>query len=96
MEGNVMEEKWLKCSISPGQFAGEFAVQGEMFDSTEFSLFAPREALEFSGEPSWDKPVQGFIRVTPGDQKDDMLLVSLPRPTFENGRIITVKKTQVK
>lgn len=89
-------EKWLNCTISPGQFTGEFAVQGEMFDSTEFSLFAPKEDLKFSGEPSWDKPVHGSIRVTVSEQKDNLLLVSLPRPAFENGRVITVKKEQIK
>lgn len=89
-------EKWLDCTISPGQFTGEFAVQGKMFDATEFSLFAPEEDLKFNGEPSWDKPVQGFIRIILGPQKDDLLLVTLPQPTFENGRTITVKVEQVR
>lgn len=89
-------EKWLECTISPGQFTGEFAVQGKMFDATEFSLFAPKEDLKFDGEPSWDKPVQGLIRVIPGTNEGDLLLVSLPRPTFENGRVITVKMEQVR
>jgi hypothetical protein len=89
-------EKWLECTISPGQFTGEFAVQGKMFDETEFSLFAPKEDLNFTGKPSWDNPVQGSIRVTISDQDEDLLLVNLPRPTFENGRVITVNKSQVK
>ncbi|MFH1716354.1 MAG: hypothetical protein ABIF19_03315 [Planctomycetota bacterium] len=89
-------EKWLECTISPGQFTGEFAVQGKMFDASEFSLFAPKEELQFDGEPSWDRPVKGSIRVTVGEQKDNLLLVSLPRPTFENGRVITVEKGQIK
>jgi len=89
-------EKWLECTISPGQFMGEFAVQGKMFDATEFSLFAPREDLQFSEDPALDKPVRGSIRVSISDQEDDLLLVSLPRPAFENGRLITVKKDQVK
>ncbi len=89
-------EKWLDCTISPGQFTGEFAVKGKMFDATEFSLFAPKEDLKFSGKPSWDKPVKGFIRVIPGSSEGDLLMVSLPRPTFENGRVITVKMEQVR
>jgi hypothetical protein len=89
-------EKWLECTISPGQFTGEFAVQGEMFDSTEFSLFASKEDLKFSEEPSRDKPVKGFIRVIEGIREKDLLLVNLPRPTFENGRTITVKANQLK
>ncbi len=89
-------EKWLECTISPGQFTGEFAVQGKMFDATEFSLFAPEEDLDFNGKPSWDKPVRGSIRVSISGQEDDLLLVNLPRPAFENGRVITVRKDQVR
>jgi len=89
-------ENWLDCTISPGQFTGEFAVQGEMFDNTVFSLFAPEEDLQFSEEPTWDKPVKGLIRIVLGPQKDDLVLVALPRPSFENGQEITVKRSQVK
>lgn len=89
-------EKWLDCTICPRQFTGEFAIQGKMFDASEFSLFAPKEDLKFTGEPSWDKPVRGFIRVMPGPQKDNLLLVTLPQPTFENGRTITVKADQIR
>lgn len=88
--------KWLDCTISEGQFTGEFAVQAEMFDSTVFSLFARREDLRFSEEPTGDKHVEGSIRVMPLDQKGELMLIGLPRPTFENGRTITVKKSQVK
>jgi len=89
-------EEWLKCTITPGQFSGEYAVQGEMFDDTSFSLFAPKKDLKFSEEPTADKPVKGLIRIVQCAQKDDLLLVNLPRPTFENGRTITVKKEQLK
>ena len=89
-------EKFLDCTIYPGQFTGEYAVQGEMFDSTGFSLFAPKEYLEFKDEPTPDKSVKGFIRVQVGTRKDDLLLVTLPFPTFENGQTITVKTNQVK
>ncbi|HLB72893.1 MAG TPA: hypothetical protein VJJ98_02650 [Sedimentisphaerales bacterium] len=89
-------EKWLDCTISPGQFTGEFAVQGKMFDATEFSLFAPKEDLKFTGEPPSGKPVRGFIRVILGPRKDNLLLVTLPQPTFENGRTITVKADQIR
>jgi hypothetical protein len=40
----------LICRISPGQFSGEFAVKGEMFNAKEFSLFAPKKFLEFDEE----------------------------------------------
>ncbi len=88
-------EKWLECTITLGQFSGEYAVQGEMFDATDFSLFAPKKDLKFDEEPATGKPVKGLIRIVPGAQKEDLLMVSLPRPTFENGRTITIKKNQL-
>jgi len=89
-------EKWLDCRISPGQFDGEFAVHGELFDNSEFSLFAQSKDLKFKEKPTPKKPVKGELRVIPLDQKDDRVLVALPQTTFENGRTITVKKSQVK
>ena len=89
-------EKWLDCTISPGQFTGEYAVQGKLFDNTGFSLFAEKEALKFDAEPTADKPVKGLIRIVPGQQKDDLTLVTLPQPSLENGQTITVKAEQVR
>ena len=89
-------EEWLECTITPGQFSGEYAVQGKLFDATGFSLFAPEKDLVFSGKPTAGKPVKGLIRIVPGAQKDDLLMVSLPRPTFENGRTITINKNQLR
>jgi len=88
--------EWLNCSIYPGQFSDEYAVQGKLFDGRDFSLFATRGDLEFEGDPTWDQPVQGLIRIRTLDQKDDLLLVALPQTTLENGRTITVKSEQVK
>lgn len=89
-------EKWLECTISPGQFTGEYAVQGKLFDNTGFSLFAEKEDLKFKEEPTEDKPVVGWIRIVLGPPKDNLLLVRLPQPTFENSQTITVKTNQVK
>jgi hypothetical protein len=94
-KGAVME-KWLECTITLGQFSGEYAVQGEMFDATDFSLFAPKKDLIFHEEPATGKPVKGLIRIVPGAQKEDLVMVSLPRPTFENGRTITINKNQIR
>ena len=33
---------WLNCKISPGQFTGEFAVQGELFNVKGFSIRSQR------------------------------------------------------
>jgi hypothetical protein len=89
-------EKWLDCTISPGQFTGEYAVQGELFDNTEFSMFAENRDLKFKDEPEPDKPVKGWIRVVPLTEKSGLLLITLPQPTFENGQTITVKSNQVR
>lgn len=88
---------WLQCQISQGQFTGEFAVRGEMFNKKEFSLFAPKKDLEFD-EESVKKggTVSGNIRVIKLQERDDLVLVELPQPVFENGQAITVKASQVK
>jgi len=88
--------KWLECRIFPGQFTGEYAVQGKLFDDTGFSLFAEEEDVRFSGEPSFDNAVDGLIRIELGPRKDDLLLVTLPQPTFENGQTITVRASQIR
>ena len=84
-------EQWLKCKIMPGQFTGEYAIQGELFDSTTFSLFASEADVQLDEKPVNDKPVKGHIRVILCESKDGLSMVSLPRPTFENGRTITIK-----
>jgi len=89
-------KKWLDCTISPGQFTGEFAVEGSLFDGTGFSLFADKDDLKFNGEPTFDNPIKGFIQVVHLDKQGNLSLVALPRSTFENGQIITVKADMVK
>lgn len=88
--------KWLNCTIFLGQFTGEYAVQGKLFDGTEFSMFAEKEYLTFEREPTENKPVDGLIRIVPGKSEGDLFLVGLPHPTFENGQTITVKADQIK
>ena len=89
-------ENWLSCEISQGQFTGEFAVQAKMFDSSAFSLFALREDLQFDEkELENSNRVQGLIRILPLKKEGDLVLVALPRPTFENGRTITVNASQI-
>ena len=95
-KGNLrMLEKWINCTVFPGQFTGEYAIKSTMFDGTEFSLFAPKEALDIKQEPTLDHPVKGKIKVQIEQQEDDLLMVRLPRPTFENGQCVTVKTEQV-
>ncbi|MBN1766471.1 MAG: hypothetical protein JW860_14545, partial [Sedimentisphaerales bacterium] len=61
-----------------------------------FSLFAQKKDLIFDEEPIRGKNVSGGIRVEILDQQNDLLLVYLPQPTFENGQVITVKSDQIK
>jgi hypothetical protein len=88
---------WLNCKISPGQFTGEYAVRGKMFNAKEFSLFAPKKDLQFN-EETFEKggSVEGSICVIKLQEKGDLVLVELPQPTFENGQTITVNASQVK
>jgi len=89
--------KRLNCTISMGQFQGEYAVQGRLFDNSIFSLFAEKADLVFeSNEPSENKCVSGWIRVESLQVDKGLLLVALPRPTLENGQAITVKAEDIK
>ena len=87
---------WLKCQIMPGQYSGECAVRGRLFNNNEFSLFADRSDIDFKGKLSPDTPIDGWLKVTPGPKKGDLLVVNLPQPAFENGKNIIVKMEQVR
>lgn len=87
-----MEEKWLTCSVSPGQFPTEYAVAGEQHDGKPFSLFAPREAVR---PPEKGDEGPGLLRVNVVERKGDLALVRLPAQTFENGRHVTVKAAEL-
>lgn len=89
-------ESWLNCTISNGQFSGEYAIQGEMFNSNSFSLFAPKDCVRLNNEaPKEDEHVEGSICVRVLNKEEDLVLVKLPQSTFENGQIITVKADKV-
>ncbi len=88
-------DAWLDCKISLGQFSGEFAVNGETFDGSPFSLFAAADYLEFAREPEPRQRVEGQIRVQVIQEKDNLMLVRLPQQTLENGYHITVNAVHV-
>lgn len=90
-----MKETWLRCWISPGQFSVEYAVSGEMFNGTGFSLFASEDDVEFDTPPFEGQRVPGWIRVQILDSKPGLLLVCLPQQTLENGQTVTVQADQV-
>lgn len=51
-------ETWLRCTVSEGQFDGEFAVSGETHDGTGFSLFVPEGFVDLD-QPLPPPPVKG-------------------------------------
>jgi hypothetical protein len=86
---------WVRCSISLGQFGDEYGVDGHEHDDTPFSLFAPRDAVKFEAAPTRDKSVPGAVLVDVIERKGNLVLVRLPRPTFQAGYFVTVKPDQL-
>jgi len=87
--------EWLECLVSPEQFTGEYSVCGKLFNGSEFSLFAPERDVRPLEDVTTEKPVKGWIHVLPGNVKDDLILVTLPQATFENGQTISVRTSQL-
>lgn len=87
--------KWLNCTVTEGQFTGEYGVQGQLFNSEQFSMFVPESYVQVRETPSQGKRVDGLIKVNVLDEEGGLVLVSLPLPSFENGRTITVNKEQL-
>ena len=88
-------ERWLRCTVSPGQFPGEFAVSLQSADGHGYSLFAPEEDVDPSQIPSEGIQVDGWIRVSIVDENGVLALVRLPRQAIENGAFVTVRKDQL-
>jgi hypothetical protein len=95
-EGTTMDMTLLRCSISPGQFTGEFAVAGTLHDNSGFSLFAQDSDVETPNVPTSTAPVTGWLRVDVIQEQGDLALVRLPQDTLENGRTVTVRREQLR
>jgi hypothetical protein len=87
---------WLKCKVMPGQYSGECAIRGQLFNNKEFSLFAEKRHVNFKGELSLKKSIDGWLQVEGGLKEGNLVVVNLPQPAFENGRNIIVKTEQTK
>jgi len=83
----------LKVKVSEGQFSNEYAVSGKMFDGTRFSMFVERDKVILLEKLRLF--TNGLLEVGIGQCKDSLVLIKLPQPTFEYGRVITVKKDQL-
>lgn len=87
---------WLKCMVSQGQFSDEYGIKGELFNGTQFSMFAPKNSVSLAEIVADGKSVSGWLAVDAIDETEGKVLISLPRPAFEHGRVITVQKDQLK
>ena len=90
-----MDAPLLTCTVSHGQFSGEYAVSIEVFDGTRVSLFAGESDVELDSPLTGDDSVAGRIQVEILQQSGDLLLVRLPQPTLESGQTITVKSEAI-
>ena len=88
-------DTFLRCRVRSGQFSGEVAVHGRTYNGDEFSLFVPDEYVDCDTPPTGESTVDGWIRVHILASDAQRLLVQLPEQSFENGRTITVAKTEV-
>jgi hypothetical protein len=85
----------LNCRIGPGQFSSEFSIQGEAFDGTPFSLFAPKDEVLLKDRAPNGQTVQGWLRVDAGIETGGLQLIRLPREAFEMGYFVTVRAEQL-
>ena len=88
-------EAWLNCTITPGQFTGEYAVQAQAFDGQGFSLFAWEDELSCRDFPQGDQQACALLRVRVIEEQGDLCLIELPQQALENGRLFTVKCDQL-
>lgn len=88
-------ESWLRCRVSPGQFSIEYAVEGEAFDGTGFSLFAPVETVELDREPLAGEVLDGNLLIQIIGSEGELRLVRLPRQAIGSNEFVTVKADQL-
>src|SRR4051812_46329000 len=79
MEQNMA---WLNCMVSPGQFSSEYAIQGQEADGTGFSAFIPSSCVECEKVPRRGELLPGFVQVEIMEERENLRLVRLPRPTL--------------
>src|SRR5260370_26647171 len=96
MTAHSAQATWLRCKVSPGMFDHEVGVQGQQADGSEYSLFAPGEAVDRADQSlTSGQVVPGYVQVQTIERRGDHVLVRLPGQTFQNGAFITVKADQL-
>jgi hypothetical protein len=86
---------WLRCHLAHGQFDTEFAASGKQANGQGFSMFIPKNQVQYEQEPPPRGHAVGWIPVEVWERKDDRVLVRLPQPTLAVGQYVTVKADQV-
>lgn len=89
-------EYQIRCKVFPGQFSGEYAVEGVQANGEKFSLFAPEKFVEAEESPTRDRAVEGWLKVSIWQQAGERFIVRLPRESFESGRFVTVSVSSFK
>lgn len=85
-----MKDSWLRCTITPGQFSCEYAVEAVSHSGQGFSLFVCDHDLEMTGPIVSGVRTLGWMRVNILKTKKNLALVQLPQSTLENGDTVTV------
>jgi hypothetical protein len=75
-------------------FDHELGVEGRQTNGAVWSLFAPKQAVDYGDQPL-EEGAQGWIRVNVLARQGDHVLVQLPGQTFQNGAFITVKADEL-
>ena len=72
---------WLKCKVMLGQYSGECAIKGNLYNNKEFSLFAEKKDVNYEGKLSVDKPIDGWVKVVPR-KKRQFIISKLATTSF--------------
>ena len=91
------DRMWLRCTVGKGQFDDERAVRGEDHQGATFSLFVSRDDVRPSDQKrsGEGEVADAEVCVAVLAEENEYFLVCLPGQTFENGRTITVHRSQL-
>ena len=89
-------ESFLRCTFSPGQFTGEYAVSGRQSNQEGFSLFVSQNHVDLDNSFADHYPVEGWLRIKIVEQKGKDVVVRLPARSLEGGQYVTVRCDQLR
>jgi hypothetical protein len=92
----LQAERLLACQIGKGQFATEYSVRFRNYENVMLSMFVDREFVTHGCYHVTHIPqCKGWCKVKVLDERDGLSMVELPSETFEMGRVVTVRNTQL-